>query len=440
VTEFESRVAHWLSVTDAQHRVLSRVVPLPSELVATNDALGSVLAEPIAARATLPAWDNSAMDGYAVRGHDVRGASSDAPIRLRVIGAARAGASAGVVVEPGCAVRIMTGGRLPDGADSVVRVEDTDRERGQGGEVEIRSDRDAGRNVRPAGQDMRAGDVVLEAGALLGPGALALAATAGSARVAVHRRPTVAVLSSGDELRPLSEWSDVEAGRAVVDSNGLMLAACATASGCNALPPRLARDNEASIREEIAVSMDADVLLTSGGASMGEADLIKRVLDDLGFELDFWRVTLQPGSPFSFGFLPRSGRAPLPVFGLPGNPASAFVTFELFARPFLLASAGHRAVHRPVVRARAATPLTGTGTLTHFHRVTLEPSSDETVPRAHLTGPQGSGLVHSVGRATGLAVVPRGLRGIAEGEVVSVMITLDTPGATAEAGCIWEAD
>jgi molybdopterin molybdotransferase len=427
VTEFETRRADWLSVDEARARVLAHARPLPPEAVPLVEALGRALAEPVTARATLPAWANSAMDGYAVLAADVRGASEASPVRLPVVGALRAGPAGATGIEPGQAMRIMTGAALPGGADSVIRVEDTDRE-ASAGVIEIRSDRDAGRNVRPAGQDMRAGDRVLEAGVPIGPGQIALAAAAGRATVQVHRRPRVAILSSGDELRTLDDWEDVPRGAGVPETNGPTLLAAALAAGAVGLPPRLALDTPESIREHMLAIADADVILTSGGASMGEADLIKRVLDELGFELDFWRVTLRPGSPMSFGYLRLPGRSPTPLFSLPGNPASAFVTFELFVRPFLLKLAGHRRIHRSVVQATAADSLPSTGRLTHFHRVYLE--YEPSGMKARLTGAQGSGLVQSLGRAHGLAVVPLGSGGIQPGGPVEVILVQDGPAAS----------
>ena len=326
----------------------------------------------------------------------------------------------------------MTGAPVPPGADSVIRVEDTDRENAEPGSVRVFSDRDSGRNVRPRGQDMRSGEVVLSAGTTLGPGHLAVAAAAGVATLEVYARPRVAILSNGDELREHARFEDVRQGLGVPETNGPMLAGAVVSAGALSLPPRLAPDDPAVMRELLLQSMAADVLVTTGGASMGEADLFKRVLDDLGLELEFWRVTLRPGSPMSFGFLPRENGPPLPVFGLPGNPASAFVTFELFVRPHLLRSGGHRKVHRRVVRARAQGPFPATGRLTHFHRILL--GEDGAGFTARLTGPQGSGLVQSLGLAQGLAVIPRGADQVADGEEIEVILLEDGLGASEHPG------
>ena len=420
MTRFEAREADWISVAEAERRILAAAVPLPSERVPLLAALGQALAQPVTARARLPPWDNSAMDGYAVRAGEVTPATAERPVSLRVVGEAPAGVRIARAVGSGEAVRIMTGGPLPPGADSVIRVEDTDREEGEPGVVRIRSSRDAGKNVRPGGQDMRPGDVVLVAGTSVGPGQIGVAAAAGHATLEVHRRPRVAILSSGDELRGADHFDDVARGDGIPETNGPTLQAAAQEAGCLGPPPGLARDDPASIRERIDEAREADVLVTSGGASMGEADLLKRVLDEMGFELAFWRVTLRPGSPFSFGWLAQPGGGPLPVFGLPGNPASAFVTFELFVRPFLLRLGGHRRVYRRVLTAVAGEALPSAPRLTHVHRVVLEEDGGEAVAR--LTGPQGSGLVSSLGSAQGLAVVPPGVGGIPRGEPVRVIL------------------
>ena len=428
MTRFEGRDADWLAPGDALARLLAAVPSPRTEEVALDQALGRVLAEDVRAGATLPPWDNSAMDGYAVRGADVQGASETRPSVLRVVGEVRAGGGAeGLRVGPGQAVRIMTGGPLPGGADSVVRVEDTDAEAGAAGRVAVRSDRDRGRNVRPAGEDLRRGEVVLEAGAAVGPGQVGGLAAAGRARVRVHASPSVAVLCSGDELRGIDAFADVAAGRGVPDSNGPMLRAAVAA--CDARPVDLGvtPDDEDAVRRHVERARGADALVTVGGASMGEADLFKRVLDDMGFRLEFWRVRLRPGTPFGFGHLPRDGRLPLPVFGLPGNPASAFVTFHLLVRPFLLRAAGRRDVHLPAAEAVAGEPLAGGRESARVWRVTLREEDGRQVAR--LAGPQGSGLVRSLARADALVVVPAADR-VGEGEPVRALL-LDRGAAAA---------
>jgi molybdopterin molybdotransferase len=365
------------------------------------------------------------MDGYAVRSDDVRGATADDPVSLPVAGEILAGPSGGLVLEAGTAIRIMTGGAVPEGADSVIRVEHTDREAASAGTVLVRDDADTGRHIRPGGLDCAAGDVMLESGVALTPGRIGVAAGTGASEIEVGGRPEVALLANGDELAALGEFERVLEGSAVPESNSHTLRGASLAAGCRPLLLGIARDNVDDLREHMERAMNADVLVTIAGASMGEGDLIKRVLFDLGYQLDFWRVKIRPGSPFSFGHIPRVGADPLPVFGLPGNPASAFVTFELFVRPFLLKLAGHHAVHRLVLEATAGEDLSSARDITHFLRVIL--SEERGGLTVHLTGLQGSGLVGSLGGAEGLAVVPDGIEKLRAGERVRVIILDDRP-------------
>lgn len=459
MTRFENLEADWLSVHEALDRILAHAGPLPVTELDLGDAPGHVLARTLEARVTLPPWDNSAMDGYAVAGSDVTGASTEDPVELPVSAVVRAGDDAPARLAPGTAIRIMTGAPVPDGADTVIRVEDTDAEEESEERVRIFSDRDVGGNVRPAGRDARAGEILVPGGTSLAAGQVAVLASQGYARVPVHRRPRVDLLPNGDELAALADFDEVMAGRAVPESNGPTLAAAARAAGAEPRILPIARDEPESILRRLDEARDTDVLVTMGGASMGEADLLKRVLADRGYELDFWRVRIRPGSPLSLGFLPRegaspggghaggkgegrSGRAPrgadghegrnpssgaLPVFGLPGNPGSAYVTFQLFVRPFLLALAGHRRTHRPTVRARSAEGMESPARLTHFFRVRLDEEEDGGWT-AHLTGPQGSGLVQSLSRADGLAVVPEGIERVEPGDQVKVILLGDGPG------------
>jgi molybdopterin molybdotransferase len=417
-TDFESRAADWLGVEEALARVLSAASPLGVEKLPVLDCLGRGLAEDVVAEATLPPWTNSAMDGYAVRAQDVRGASAGSPITLRVVGRVRAGDAPGRPVTDGEAVRIMTGAPIPAGSDSVVRVEDTDREREQG-LVRVLDARDAGHNLRPEGQDMRSGERLLERGHSVTPGTIGVLAAAGRSSVAVHRRPTVAILTTGDELRGPERFADVRAGTGVPNSNGPMVAAMAAAAGARALELGNARDSAEDLQARLERASEADVLVTLGGASMGEADLVKRVLDRMGYEPDFWRVRMRPGSPIGFGWLPRGPRLQ-PAFTLPGNPTSAFVTFEVFVRPYLRRLAGHAHTERPRVVCGAAEVIRAPAKLTYFLRVALEGGGSDLTAR--LTGPQGSGLVSGLARARGLAVIGEAVAEIPAGDQVSVML------------------
>ncbi|MHB1192607.1 MAG: molybdopterin molybdotransferase MoeA [Longimicrobiales bacterium] len=421
---FDERSADWLEPADALRRILEGCEPLPCEDATLAESLGRALAEDVHSEVALPPWDNAAMDGYAVRGEDVAGAGPSSPVAFRVRALTRAGAAPAGAVGPGEAVRIMTGAPLPHGADTVVRVEDTDAEV-LPGRVLILHDRDRYRNVRPGGADMRPGDLVLRRGDGIHPGTVGALAALGRERVRVHRRPSVAILTTGDELRGPERYADVRAGGGIPESNGPMLAAQTAAAGGVPMVLGIVPDDAGALLAAVEQAARSDVLVTVGGASMGEADLVKRALERAGFRQDFWRVRMRPGSPFGFGWLPRPGGAQ-PVFGLPGNPASAFVTFELFVRPFLLRMGGHRSVHRRRIRCRAGEGFPG-GERTGFLRVRLEAGPDGAVARS--TGPQASGLVRGLASAQGLAIVAPG-PGVAEGEAVDVILLDAAPGAT----------
>jgi molybdopterin molybdotransferase len=424
--DFEIRTADWLGVEEARTRVLqaAAAVRAAPERVPLSEVLGRALAEDLRATATLPPRDNSAMDGYAVRGDDVEGATPARPVMLDVTGLVRAGKVPSVRVGAGEAVRIMTGAPLPEGADSVVRREDTDEE-AQPGRVRVFRDRDRGRNVRPAGQDMRPGDLVLESGRTVTAGTVGVLAALGCGDVLVHGRPRVAILVTGDELRRPQRYDDVRAGAGVPESNGPMLAAAVRLAGGVPLVVDPVPDERAALAAAVDRARGVDVLVTVGGASMGETDLVKRVLDDAGFQQDFWRVRMRPGSPFSFGWLPAAGERRQPVFGLPGNPASAFVTFEIFVRPFLLTVGGHRRVWRRILKCRAVEDIDGAEGLTLFSRVSVDTTNR--APTVRLTGPQGSGLVHGLRDAEGLAVVPEGRSVVPAGEELDVILLEDVP-------------
>jgi molybdopterin molybdotransferase len=415
---FESRSADWLDVDEALSRVMKGAEPLAAQSVALESSVGFALAEDVVADVTLPPWDNSAMDGYAVRSNDVRGASASTPVRLTVARQIRAGDPPGALVGEGEAVRIMTGAPVPPGADSVVRVEDTDAE-GESGIVQIVRDRDAEHNVRPAGQDMSPGELLLARGHTISPGSVGVLAAAGLDPVPVHRPASVAILTTGDELRGPDRFDDVRAGIGIPDSNGPLLAAMVAEGG--GIPTRLgiAGDNPGALTERIEQAAEADVLVTIGGASMGEADLVKRVLDEMGYEHDFWRVRMRPGSPIGFGWLPRGTRRQ-PVFSLPGNPASAFVTFEVFVRPFLRRLGGHVSTERRRVSCRASAHLRTPAELTYFLRVAVDRTPHDATFR--LTGSQGSGLVSGLAKTEGLAIISEDVSEIQEGDEVTVML------------------
>lgn len=419
--------ADWLPVREARERILAAVAPLPPERRPLLDALGRVLAEEIVSPVDLPPWDNSAMDGFAVRAEDVRGASEPHPRALRVVDDIPAGGVPSHAIRAGEASRIMTGAPVPEGADTIVRVEHTDGGSGIGterGRVRIHSDTDAGRNLRARGEDVRTGDAVLHRGVVLRPAEIGVAASLGRSGLRVVRHPVVAILASGDELVETDGFAEVLAGRRIVSSNSYTLAAALRELGMEARLLGIARDTTVSLREHLEAARGCDALVTTAGVSVGEHDQVRSVLDALGLRPEFWRVRMRPGSPLGFGRV--DGLGGIPWFGLPGNPVSTLVAFEVFVRPALLWMAGHRAVFPPVVEARTRDALRLPPGLTHFLRARLHRGGDGTVGAA-LTGPQGSGILTSMAAADALLVVPEGRGEFAEGEALRAIVLGGAP-------------
>jgi molybdopterin molybdotransferase len=417
-----------LTVREASARILADVRPLPAGRVPLREALGHVLAADVRAPVALPPWDNASMDGYAVRAADLAGATPESPAVLRVIGTIAAGAAAEARVGSGEAIRIMTGAPVPAGADSVVRVEDTD---GGTERVTVRSSRDAGRNVRPRGEDLAVGDVAVAAGTPIGAAQLGVLASVGATHVEVYRAPRVAILSSGDELVDVDRFNEVISGSRIVSSNTYTLWALARAAGAQTIDLGLVGDDPAAIRARLEDGLaSCDMLLTSGGVSVGTFDFTRDVVTQLGAELRLWRVRMRPGAPIGFGLLGR-----VPWIGLPGNPVSAMVTFELFARPALRRMAGHRLLFKRPVPVRLDEPVTLAAPLMHFLRAVVTPAMDDGAPAtARLTGPQGSGLLTSMARANALVVVPEDRTRVEAGETLQAILLADEAGMTAEIG------
>ena len=399
-------MAQLLTLDDARARMLDGLAALPSETVPLDAALGRVLAEPIESLLTLPPWDNSAMDGFAVRSADVRHATRERPVRLTVVGEAAAGRSATVELTEGTAIRILTGARLPDGADAVVPVEDTDAPMGAAAMPEtvlIEASRPPGAHIRRVGSDLRQGYPLLAAGASLSPAALAVAAAGGHAEVTVHRAPQIAILATGDELAPVG---GVLAADQIPDSNSVGLAAQAKESGADVRSLGIASDNLAEVVDRLRVGLSwADVVVVSGGVSVGAHDVVKDAFDGVG-RVDLWRVAVQPGKPLAFGRARAEGRqGEVLLFGLPGNPVSSFVTFELFVRPVLRRLAGHSdLVGREVVRARLTEAVTKSPGRRAFLRVRLERAGGGAWV-ASLAGGQDSHVLSALAAANGLAIV-----------------------------------
>lgn len=392
-----------ITVEEAQGRVLDEVVALAAEEIALDDAHGRVLREDVVAPDDVPPSDNSAMDGYAVRAADVSDATDAAPAKLRVIGDIAADADPSITVRAGTAVRIMTGGAIPNGADTVIQVERTDA----GGDVvKIYSGAGPGTNVRRRGEDMRRGDVVLRSGMPIGAGEVGVLATTQTQRVMCGPRPTVAILSTGDEI---------VSGK-VANSNAYSLAALTRDAGCIARILPAVRDDREATKQALRNALECDVVVSSGGVSQGAYDFVKDALDDLGAETKFWQVAMKPGKPVVFS---RLGERL--IFGLPGNPVSCIVGFLLFVRPALRKMMGQSAnLQIPAVHARAGVPFESRGDRRMYFRVQVVAENGELVARPAKA--QGSGISTSMIGANGLALLEVGTTRIDTGSSLPVLL------------------
>ena len=435
-----------LTVEEARAAILAAVPgPTEREIVYLSEARGRVLAEDVMSLTALPPWDNSAMDGYAIRAADVAAATEDAPVRLDVIGEVRAGAAPEAAVERGTAVRIATGAPVPPHADAVVQVELTTPADGSGAAVGSRG-RDAagplppavlvhaavgpGTAIRRAGDDLPEAEVILRAGTLLTAAAVALAAGSGNETLAVHRRPRVGVLATGDEVRAAGR----DLGPAgIPDANGPGLTALAGEAGAEAYALGIAKDRLEDVRERLKIAKygDVDAVIVSGRVSVGPYDVVRTAFEDIG-RIELWRVAVQPGKPFAFGVVDQPGGGRCLLFGLPGNPVSSFVTFELFVRPAIRLLAGYpadrltRSVDRGVLLERVSKSPGRRG----FQRVVAErdasgsPSRDEAGRvRVRLAGGargQGSHVLSALAIAEALAIVPESVDALEAGSPVDL--------------------
>jgi molybdenum cofactor synthesis domain-containing protein len=396
-----------IPLADAQRRVFDGIEPLPVETVDLAHAAGRVLAGQVRSDLAVPSWSNSAMDGFAARSDDTAAAGPGSPVLLRVLGEVPAGRAPDAEVTPGTALRIMTGAMMPPGADVVVPVEDTDAAAGVSeipATVAILAATRRGANVRQPGTDVVAGTALLDRGRACDPAAIALLAATGHATVAVHRRPRVAVISTGDELVPPGQ----PLGPAQIhDSNSYALAAQAAEAGAEVRRLGVARDTLpdllALVREAVAW---ADVVVLSGGVSVGAHDHVKAAFSDVA-TLDVWRVAIKPGRPFAFARTTVDDRS-VRLFGLPGNPVSVFVTFELFVRPVLRLLAGHpRAFDRPERIVRLTEPMRGSDGRITVARVALAPDPDRPDGLvARSSGGQDSYMLASLAVANGMLFIP----------------------------------
>ena len=411
-----------ISVEEALAYILKHFHPLEAERVPMLDALDRVLAEDIVADDNVPPFDNSAMDGYAVRAEDIAGASAQQPVTLRVIGDVAAGYTAPRAVERGTAMRIMTGAPLPAGADTVVRFEETSegveaRAAGKNHDtVDILKAIQRGENVRAAGEDIHAGEVVLLKGTIVRAAEIGVMASLGKKEVGVHRRPRVAILATGDELVAIDE--PITPGK-IRNSNEYSNAAAVLKAGGIPIRLGIGRDNIDDLTAKIRAGLDADadLFLTSAGVSVGDYDMVKDVLNAEG-EMHFWQVKMKPGKPLAFGVL--RGKKDVPLLGLPGNPVSAMISFEVFARPAILTMLGKTRLTRPSVRATLLEDIENTANRRNFIRVVVEKRDGGYTART--TGEQGSGILTSVSRANGLLVIPEDVTLVRKGERVDVQM------------------
>ena len=401
-------VTSMIPVEEARERILAYFSRLEPERKPLLDALGQVLAEDVVAPFDIPPLDNTAMDGYAVRAADTAGASEAAPVQLRVIADLAAGYVLETPVGPGEAVRIMTGAPVPPGADAIVPFEETDEAlRGineaarKAGSVRVLKAANPGANIRRRGEDVQAGSTVIPAGRVLRPSEIGVLASIGLTHVTVIRRPVVAILSTGDEITPPGE--PLLPGR-IYDANAYSVAALVRKYGGIPRILGIARDTVEDLTAKIREGLDADMLVTSAGVSRGDFDVVKDVLAREG-NIDFWTVRMRPGKPLAFGAFTAPGGRKVPHLGLPGNPVSSMVSFELFGRPAIFTMLGRSDWERPTVRAISRDYVRNPDGRRFYARCIVT-RGDDGRWYADLTGPQGSGMLTSMSAANALAVIP----------------------------------
>jgi molybdopterin molybdotransferase len=405
-----------LSVAEARERILSHFHPTKEEFISLIDCVGRVLSADVSAAHDLPLFDNSSMDGFAIRTADSSNAAAS-PVTLKVVADIPAGSAPTVTLAQGQAARIMTGAQLPEGADAVIPVEDTDfhsRDTGTRAPKTVSFSRvvNAGENVRPRGMDLHAGEIILQKGRKLKPQDLGMLAMLGVGRVSVHKKPRVALLSSGDEL--LEVDAPLTAGK-IHDSNSYSLAALIQNEDAEVLRLGVARDTRKSVEDLLqkAISKKVDLIISSAGVSVGAFDFVKEVIESNG-KLDFWRVNMRPGKPLAFGQY-----RDIPFIGLPGNPVSAFVGFEVFVRPALGRLSGQMDGIRFTVKVRCGEEIESDGRESYLRAKIRDENGVQT---AVLTGHQGSGNLLSLVQADALLIIPAGVKCVAVGQEVDAIL------------------
>ena len=399
-----------ITVEEASARTLDPIKPLGEEDVRIADAIGRVLAASVKSPVVLPPWDNAGMDGYAVRASDLE--TAVLPLALPVAGVVAAGARGTTQLPPLSAIRIMTGAPLPGGADTVIRIEDTDRGTKL---VTINDTRDLRRNIRFKGDELGAGDVVARAGTTVGPAHIGLLASVGAAKLRVYKLPRIAVISSGDELVDLDRFADVLAGHAIVSSNSYSIRSAAAAVGATVADYGIVRDDPRALANRFDAAKSSDLIVTTGGVSVGDFDFTRDVVRQLGGDIRIDRVRMRPGAPLAFGMI-----GSVPWLGLPGNPVSALATFELFAKPLIRRLRGERAIFPMPIPCVVGDAIELGAPLTHFLRCTLTPDDDGDLV-ARLTGSQSSSQLSSMAMANALLIVPPEMMKVRAGERLSAI-------------------
>jgi len=410
-----------IHIEEALKKILDAISPLGLEKVNILDALGRVIGEDVYAGRAIPPKDNSAMDGYALRAGDTSGASEESPAMLEVIEEIPAGTIPEKRIGPGQAARIMTGAPLPEGADAAVRMEDT---RKDGGRVAILVEARQGQDIRLAGEDVQPGEKVISRGEVIRPAEVGMLAALGRSFVSVHQRPLVAIVATGDELIDIDETPSP--GK-IVNSNSYSLAALVLDCGAVPLQIGIARDRREDLVAKFRAAMRADLIVSSGGVSVGDYDLVKEVMKEEGNRMQFWRVAMKPGRPLAFGMLGE-----VPLVGLPGNPVSAMVSFEQFIRPAILKMMGHVNLFRKTVQARLGQDIHKKPGIRHFIRARIQRDGD--LYTVVTTGDQGSGILKSMVRANGLIILPAEVTTVQAGGMVTVQLLDDSLDWTLEPG------
>jgi molybdopterin molybdotransferase len=402
-----------ISVEKALKTILVNFRPLGLEKINILEARKRVIGEDIFAPHNIPSADNSAMDGYAVRHIDTKGATKDKPLQLKIIEDIPAGKVARKKIKKGEAARIMTGAVIPEGADSVIRQEDTKK---NGKSVVIYTSAEKGTNIRFAGEDVRKGELIVKKGSALRSADIGMLAALGKAFISVYQKPRVAIMSTGDELVDIE--TNPPLGK-IINSNSYSLAAQVLECGGIPIMLGIAKDKKIDLQEKFKTALHADVIISSGGVSVGDFDFVKDVMGQIGNAMHFWQVAMRPGKPLAFGAIES-----VPLFGLPGNPVSAMVSFEQFVRPSLLKMQGHKKIFRQTIQAVCAQEVQKSAGFKHFIRAVVKKEKDQYI--ASVTGDQGSGILKSMVMANALIVMGENETRIKKGAVVTIQLLDDS--------------